>query len=104
MGSITLPSAGTYLLTMKIGATISSIIGPQNGSIYAFLSTAPVAGNTVPNTSSLVQYTPGIATTSYNTSTTLKVVTITGAITYYLGGVWNDSQVELHLLLWVTAY
>ncbi|MBP2614936.1 hypothetical protein [Chryseobacterium jejuense] len=82
--SITLPTAGTYLITYSIRGEIQVTGG--FGYLTGFLSTAPTAGNIVPNTEILIVTS---ADTNRNviggTGTGSLVTTVAGPTTYYAG-------------------
>lgn len=82
--SITLPTAGTYLINYHIRGEIQVTGG--GGYLVGFLSTAPSSGNIVPGTEILI-----ITTTDASrqviggTGAGSLVVTVTGPTTYYAG-------------------
>jgi hypothetical protein len=82
--NITLPTAGTYLITYSIRGEIQVTGG--YGFLIGFLSTAPSAGNIIPNTEILI-----ITSNDTNraviggTATGTLIVTVTEPTTYYAG-------------------
>ncbi|MDQ0064237.1 hypothetical protein [Chryseobacterium lathyri] len=82
--NITLPTAGTYLITYSIRGEIQVTGG--YGFLTGFLSTAPTAGNVVPNTEILIVTSDDINRKVIGgTGTGSLIATVTGPTTYYAG-------------------
>jgi hypothetical protein len=82
--TFTLPSAGTYLITYSIRGEIQ--VTGSSGYLVGFLSTAPSAGNLIPNTEILVVTSKDASREVIGgTGTGSLVVTVTGPTTYYAG-------------------
>lgn len=82
--SFTLPTAGTYLITYSIRGELQ--VPGTSGWLVSFLSTAPSAGNIIPNTEILiVTNTDATRTVIGGTGTGTLIVTVNSSTTYYVG-------------------
>ncbi|MDP9959212.1 hypothetical protein [Chryseobacterium lathyri] len=82
--SFTLPTSGTYLITYSLRAQVINTSGETGqGFATGFLSTAPSAGNAVPNTEILLYAVS--AAQDGGTGTGNLVITIANPTTYYVG-------------------
>ncbi|WP_449386897.1 hypothetical protein [Chryseobacterium lineare] len=82
--SITLPTAGTYLVTYTVRGEIQVTGG--NGWLTGFLSTLPSAGNIVTDTEILITTsTDASRAVIGGTATGTYIATVTNPTTYYLG-------------------
>lgn len=82
--NFTLPTAGTYLITYSVRGEIHAT--GNSGWLTTFLSTAPSAGNIIPNTEVLIITSSDVSREVIgSTGTGTLIVTVSAPTTYYLG-------------------